>query len=55
MYNLSHFKQENVAFFSKINFFHLKDAVSAVLAREKSTSLAELLLIKLKFTIDTLN
>ena len=55
MYNLSYFKQENVAFFSKTNFFHLKDAVSAVLAREKSTSLAELLLIKLKFTIDTLN
>ena len=33
----------------------MKDAASAVLAREKSTSLAELFSVELKFTIDTLN
>ena len=49
------FKQEHVAFFNKITFFQLKGAASAVLAREKSTSLAELFSVKLKFTIDTLN
>ena len=36
-------------------FYHLKDAASAVLAREKSTSLTELFSVELKFTIDTLN
>ena len=33
----------------------MKDAASAVLAREKSISLAELFSVELKFTIDTLN
>ena len=32
----------------------MKDAASAVLSRQKCTSLAERFLIKLKFTIDTL-
>ena len=33
----------------------MKDAASAVLAHEKSTSLAELFSVELKFTINTLN
>ena len=33
----------------------MKDAAYAVLAREKSTSLAELFSVELKFTVDTLN
>ena len=37
------------------SFHQLKDADSAVLAGEKSTCLAELFPVELKFTIDTLN
>ena len=55
IYDLSHFRQEQVAFFDRTAFYQLKYAASAVLAREKSTSLAELFPIELKFTIDTLN
>lgn len=55
IYDLSHFRQELVAFFNRATFYHLKDAASAVLAREKSTSLADLFSVELKFTIDTLN
>ena len=33
----------------------MKDAASAVLAREKSTSLAKLFSVELKFTVETLN
>ena len=55
VYDLSHFKQEHVPFFNKTTFYQLKDAASAVLAREKATSLAELFSIELKFTVDTLN
>ena len=55
IYDLSHFKQEHVPFFNKTTFYQLKDAAYAVLAREKSTSLAELFSVKLKFTVDTLN
>ena len=55
MYDLSHFKQEHVVFFNKTTFFQLKDEASAVLAWEKSTSLAELFSVELKFTIDILN
>ena len=55
IYDLSHFRQEHVAFFDRTVFYQLKDAASAVLAREKSNSLAELFSIELKFTIDTLN
>ena len=33
----------------------MKDVASAVLAQEKSTSLAELFSVELKFTVDTLN
>ena len=54
IYDLSHFKNEHAAFFDKTTFYQLKDAVSAVLAREKSTSLAELFSVELKFTINTL-
>ena len=35
--------------------YQLKDTASALLARKKSTSLAELFYVELKFTIDTLN
>ena len=55
IYDLSHFKEEHVVFFNKKTFFQLKDAASAVLAREKSTFLAELFSVAWKFTIDTLN
>ena len=41
--------------FQQEDFFQLKDAASAVLAREKSTFLDELFSVALKFTIDTLN
>ena len=55
MYDLNQLKQEHVAFFNKTTFLQLKDGASAVLAREKSTSLAELFLVELKFTIGILN
>ena len=54
IYDLSHFKNEHAAFFDKTTFYQLKDAASAVLAQEKSTSLGELFSVELKFTIDTL-
>ena len=55
IYDPSHFKQKYVAFFDRKTFHQLKDAVSAVLAREKSTSLAELFSVELKCTIDALD
>ena len=55
IYDLSHFKQEHVPFFNKTTFYQLKDGASAVLAHEKSTSLAEIFSVELKFTVDTLN
>ena len=55
IYDLSHFKLEPVAFFNRTIFYRVKDAASAVLALGKSTSLAELFSVELKFTIDTLN
>ena len=55
IYDLSHFQQEHVAFFDRTTFFQLKDTATAVLAREKATSLAELFSAELKFTIDTFN
>ena len=55
IYDLNHFKQEHVPYFDKITFCQLKDAATAVLAREKSTWLAELFSVELKFTTDTLN
>ena len=55
IYDLSHFRLEHVAFFDRTAFYQLKDAASAVLACEKSTYLAELFSIELKFTIDPLN
>ena len=54
IYDLCHFQNEHIAFFNKTTFSQLKDAASAVLAHEKSTSLAELFSVELKFTIDTL-
>ena len=51
---MSHFKNEHAAFFDKTTFYQLKDAASVVLAQEKSTSVAELFSVELKFTIDTL-
>ena len=38
-----------------MTYSQLKDAATAILALEKSTSLSELFSIELKFTIDTLN
>ena len=55
IYDLSHFRQEHILLFNKTTFYQLKDAASAVLACEKSTSLAELFSVELKFTVDTLN
>ena len=55
IYDLSHIKKEHVPSFDKTTFFQLKDAVSAVLAREKLTSLAELVSAELKFIVNTLN
>ena len=55
IYDLSHFKHEYAPFFDKTTFYQLKDAATAVLACEKSTSLAELFSVELKFTINTLN
>ena len=43
IYDLSHFRQKDIPYFDKVTFVQLKDAATAVLAREKSTSLAELL------------
>lgn len=54
IYDLIHFRKEHAPFFNGVSFRQLKDAASAVLAREKSTSLTELFSIELKFTIDTL-
>ena len=54
IYNLSHFKNEHAALFDKTTFYQLKDAASAVLAQEKSNSLAKLFPVELKFIIDTL-
>ena len=50
----SHFKSEHVPFFNQVTYRQLKDAASAVLSREKRSSLAELFSIELKFTQDTL-
>ena len=55
IYNLSHIKKEHVPSFNKTTFFQLKDAISAVLACEKLTSLAELVSAELKFIVNTLN
>ena len=54
IYDLNHFRQKHFPYFDQINFCQLKDATTAVLAREKSTSLAELFSVELKFTADTL-
>ena len=52
---MSHLKREHVPDFNKTTFSQLKDAADAVLARAKSTSLAEHFSVELKLTFDTLN
>ena len=52
---MSHLEKKNIPFFNEATFFQLKDAASVVSAREKSTSLAELFSVELKFTVETLN
>ena len=54
IYDLNHFRQKHVPYFDKMNFCQLKDAAIAVLAREKSTWLAELFSVELKSTADAL-
>ena len=51
IYDLSHFTNEHAALFDKATFYQLKDAASAVFAREKSTSLAELFSTEFKLTM----
>ena len=55
MYDLNHLKHKHVAFFDRTTFYQLQGSSSAVLVREETTSLAELLSVELEFTIDTLN
>ena len=54
LYDISHFKNEHVAFFHRVLPGQFKDEASAVASREKCTSLAEMFSIELTFTIDTL-
>ena len=54
-YDLSHFRQEHVPIFDRLTFRQLKDATSAILVREKATSLVGSFSVGLKFTINTLN
>ena len=42
IFDLSHFKRKHVPYFDTITFQQLNDATTAVLVREKSTSLTEL-------------
>ena len=51
--NISHFSDEYQPFFDLVTLNQLSDAARAVTRREKSTSLAEMFSIKLKFTVDT--
>lgn len=51
---MNHFKQERGPF-NKTTFSQWKDAANTVLTCKKSTSLAELFSVELKFTVDTLN
>ena len=55
MYDLSHFKKEQEPYFDRTTFHQLKDAADVVLARHKSTSLADLFFIELKLTVNTMN
>lgn len=54
IYNMRHFKNEHRPFFDKITYKQLMDAAEGVLCREKTTSLAAMFIIELKFTVDTL-
>ena len=54
LYDISHFKPERVPYFDQVIIRQLKDAASAVVMREKCTSLAEMFSEQLKLTIDTL-
>ena len=52
--NISHFGDEYQLFFDLITLNQLRDAARVVALREKSTSLAKMFSIELKFTVDTL-
>ena len=52
--NMRHFKNKHQSFFDKITYKQLMDAAEGVLSREKTTSLAEMFNIELKFTVNTL-
>ena len=54
IYDLNHFRQKHVPYFDKMNFCQLKGAATAVLACGKSTWLAKLFSVELKFTADAL-
>ena len=54
IYSLDHFLQGHVQCFDSVTFNQLKNAVTNVLVRQKSTSLSEPFSIELKFTIDAL-
>ena len=54
IYRLEIFSQGHVPYFDHVTFRQWKYAAATVLNREKSTSLAELFAIELKFTTDTL-
>ena len=51
IYDLSHFKNEHPAFFNKTTLYQLKDAVSAVLTREKLTSSQNYFLLSLSLLL----
>ena len=54
IFDLNHFGQEHISFFDKVMSHQLKDAATAAIIRETSTSLSEFFSIELKLTIDTL-
>ena len=49
---MNHFCKEHIKYFDKVTFNRLKDSVTDVLSRVKSTSLSEMFTIVLKFTFD---
>ena len=54
LFDISHFKRKHVPFFDQVTLRQVKDMASTAAFREKSTSLAEMFCIELKFTIDAL-
>ena len=51
---LNHFSEEHVKYFDKVSFKQLKDSITNVLNKVKSTSLSEMFSTELKFIIDVL-